>query len=310
MEKIIACRKSFTSALLELAKKDKDIVAVATDSRGSVTLTDFAEELPGQFIEAGIAEQDAVGISAGLANGGKKVFCCGPASFYAARAIEQVKVDVAYSKTNVCILGVSGGISYGALGGTHQCVYDIAVMSTFPGLSVFLPSDAVITDSLVRKLVAEPRPAYVRVGRAGVPVIYGEGTEFVPGKAIVTREGSDVTIAATGETVWHAAKAADELRQKGIKARVLDFSSIVPFDREAVIRAARETGKIVTVEEHSVRGGLGSMVAETISENPVPVRILGLPVKDFVHGNSAELFEYYGIDWKGIEKSVIDFLNK
>lgn len=308
MDTKIACRKSFTSTLLELARKDKNIVAVATDSRGSVTLTDFAAELPAQFVEAGIAEQDAVGISAGLANGGKKVFCCGPASFYAARAIEQVKVDIAYSKTNVCILGVSGGLAYGALGGTHQCVYDIAAMATFPGLSVFIPSDAFVTERLVKELAARPRPSYVRVGRASVPTVYDETLDFTPGKAIETRGGEDLTIIATGETVWHAAKASDELRAHGIEARVLDFSSISPFDAEAVRKAARETGKIITVEEHSVHGGLGALVLETLSEEPVPVKLLALPVEDLVHGDSAQLFEYYGIDWKGIEKAALEFL--
>ena len=156
MENNIACRKSFTDTLLTLARKDKDIIALATDSRGSVTLTGFADELPEQFIECGIAEQDAVGISAGLAHCGKKVFCCGPACFYVARSLEQVKVDLAYGKNPVTILGVSGGVAYGALGATHHSLHDIAALRTFPGMTVFLPCDARLTAKLVRLLVRIP----------------------------------------------------------------------------------------------------------------------------------------------------------
>lgn len=177
-------RKSFTSALLELARNDKDIIAVTTDARGSVTLGDFAKELPDQFVECGIAEQDAVGISAGLAHSGKKVFCCGPACFYVARSLEQVKVDVAYSRNPVKILGVSGGIAYGALGATHHSLHDIAVLRTFPGMNVVLPSDGNMTEKLVKMLVDYPEPVFVRVGRGATGEVY-ENQDFdcIPGKA-------------------------------------------------------------------------------------------------------------------------------
>ena len=166
---MIACRKSFTDTLLSLARMDKDIIAVTTDARGSVTLNDFAKELPQQFVECGIAEQDAVGISAGLAHSGKKVFVCGPACFYVARSLEQVKVDLAYSQNNVKILGVSGGVAYGALGATHHSLHDIAVLRTFPGMNIVLPCDARQTKKLVEFLIDYPEPVYVRVGRAAVP---------------------------------------------------------------------------------------------------------------------------------------------
>lgn len=169
---MIACRKSFTDTLLSLARMDKDIIAVTTDARGSVTLNDFAKELPQQFVECGIAEQDAVGISAGLAHSGKKVFVCGPACFYVARSLEQVKVDLAYSQNNVKILGVSGGVAYGALGATHHSLHDIAVLRTFPGMNIVLPCDARQTKKLVELLVDYPEPVYVRVGRAAVPDVY------------------------------------------------------------------------------------------------------------------------------------------
>ena len=301
-------RKSFTSTLLELARNDKDIIAVTTDARGSVTLGDFAKELPSQFVECGIAEQDAVGISAGLAHSGKKVFCCGPACFYVARSLEQVKVDVAYSRNPVKILGVSGGIAYGALGATHHSLHDIAVLRAFPGMNVVLPSDGNMTEKLVKMLVDYPEPVFVRVGRGATGEVY-ENHDFdcIPGKANLLHEGKDITIIATGETVYHALKAAEMLEEKKINARVLDYSWIKPFDKDALRKAAEETGCIVTVEEHSIYGGLGALVTEELSENPVPVKILALPDEDMMHGTSKELFAYYGIDAEGIAKSAEEF---
>ncbi len=307
---MIACRKAFTDTLLELARADRDIVAVTTDARGSVTLGDFARELPAQFVECGIAEQDAVGISAGLAHSGKKVFCCGPACFYVARSLEQVKVDLAYSGNPVTILGVSGGVAYGALGATHHSLHDIAVLRCFPGMNIVLPPDARATARLVRFLADFPEPAYVRVGRAAVPDVYeNEDFEFEIGKANVLLDGGDLTLIGAGETVWHALQAGKALREKGFSARVLDLSWIKPFDREAVLRAARETGRILTVEEHSRFGGLGALVTEAVSEHPVPVRILGIPDENVIHGTSPEIFHHYGLDADGIIRAALDFVN-
>ena len=308
---MIACRKSFTDALLELAKKDKDIIAVTTDARGSVTLGDYAKELPQQFVEVGIAEQDAVGISAGLAHSGKKVFVCGPACFYVARSLEQVKVDVAYSRNPVKILGVSGGVAYGALGATHHSLHDIAVLRTFPGMNICLPCDARQTRKLVEFLVDFPEPCYVRVGRAAVPDVYEDDNfDFQLGKANMLLDGSDLTIIGAGETVYHAYEAGKQLKEQGISARVLDLSWIKPFDKEAVLKAARDTKRIITVEEHSMFGGLGAMVTETLSENPVPVRIIGIPDENAVHGTNKEIFHHYGMDAEGIVRAAIDFLKK
>ena len=308
---MIACRKSFTETLLSLAREDRDIVAVTTDARGSVTLDEFAKELPEQFVECGIAEQNAVGISAGLAHSGKKVFVCGPACFYVTRSLEQIKVDVAYSKNNVKIFGVSGGVAYGALGSTHHSLHDIAVLRTFPGMTIILPSDARQTKKVVQMLVDYPHPAYVRVGRAPVPVIYdNDDFDFTIGKANVLLEGNDITIIGTGETVYHAYEAGKMLRDKGIKARVLDMASIKPYDKEAIVKAAKETGKIITVEEHSQFGGLGSIVTETLSESPIPVKIIGIPDEHAINGKSPEIFAYYGLDYKGIFKSAMKFLDK
>lgn len=306
---MIACRKAFTDTLLELAKQDKDIVAVTSDARGSVTLGDYAKELPEQFVECGIAEQDAVGISAGLAHSGKKVFCCGPACFYVARSLEQVKVDLAYSENPVKILGVSGGVAYGALGATHHSLHDIAVLRTFPGMHVVLPSDWRQTCELVKQLVDYPYPCYVRVGRAAIPDVYDDtNCHFEIGKAQMLQDGTDLTIIATGETVYHAYIAGKQLAAEGISTRVLDFASVKPCDEMAVLKAARETGKILTVEEHSQYGGLGAMVCEIISEMPVPVKILGIPDENVIHGTNTEIFHHYGIDAEGIVKAAKEFV--
>lgn len=304
-----ACRKSFTETLLELARKDKDIVAVTTDARGSVTLSDFAKELPEQFVECGIAEQNAVGISAGLAHSGKKTFVCGPACFYVARSLEQVKVDVAYSQNPVKIFGVSGGVAYGALGATHHSLHDIAALRCFPGMNVCLPSDARYTEKLVRMLVDFPEPCYVRVGRAAVPDVYeNDSFDFQIGKANMLLDGNDLTLIGTGEMVYNCLEAARKLADKGIHARVLDMSWIKPCDEEAVRKAAVDTGRIITVEEHSKFGGLGAMVCEILSEHPVPVHIIGIPDENVVHGTNTEIFHYYGMDSEGIVKAAESFV--
>lgn len=306
---MIACRKSFTDTLLSLARADKDIIAVTTDARGSVTLNDFARELPDQFVECGIAEQDAVGISAGLAHSGKKVFVCGPACFYIARSLEQVKVDLAYSRNNVKIMGVSGGVAYGALGATHHSLHDLAVLRTFPGMNIVLPCDARQTKKLVELLVDYPEPVYVRVGRAAVPDVYQDDDfDLTVGRANTLLDGTDLTIIGTGETVYHAYQAGLRLRDKGISTRVLDMAFIKPCDKNAVLKAAAETRRILTVEEHSRFGGLGAMVAEIISEHPVPLRIIGIPDENVVHGKSNEIFAHYGLDADGIVRTALDFL--
>lgn len=301
----IPCRQAFTEKLLELAKTDSNIIAVTSDARGSVTLTKFAEELPEQFIEVGIAEQNAVGIGAGLALSGKKPFVCGPACFYSSRSYEQVKIDIAYTKTNVKIIGVSGGISYGALGSSHHSLNDIAAMRVLPDLTVILPCDVALTQKMTETLVKYEGPVYVRMGRGAVPDVYKTEPEFIIGKANILLEGSDITIFGTGETVYYCLQAGIELAKQGIKAKVLDMHTIKPLDIEAVEKAAKETGKIIVVEEHHIHGGLGSAVAEWIVQNdPVPVKIIGFPDENAVHGSSKELYEYYGLNTNGIVKAV------
>lgn len=308
----IPCRRSFTDTLLEMAQNDKDIIAVTSDASGSATLTDFAKALPEQFVEVGIAEQNAVGVSAGLASAGKKVFIFGPACFYVARSLEQVKVDMAYSQMPVKILGVSGGVAYSQLGATHHSLHDIAVLRTFPGMEVYLPCDVRQTRKLCQALVNHPKPAYVRVGRNAVPDVYTDDDfPFELGKANMLMDGDDITLIGTGETVVHCLEAGKMLREKGINARVLDIHSLKPFDKEAVLKAARETKCILTAEEHSVYGGLGAAVAEaTAQECPVKMRILGVPDENVIHASPLEVFHHYGFDYEGIYAAALQLLEK
>ncbi len=297
MTNTIPCRKMFTDTLLELAKKDKNIIVLTTDARGSVTLDKFAEELPRQFVEIGIAEQNSVGIGAGLATCHKKPFVCGPACFLSARSLEQVKVDAAYAHTNVKLIGVSGGVSYGALGTSHHSLQDIAVMRAIPGIAVVLPCDIYQTRKLVETLVDYDEPVYVRMGRNTVPNVYTEdNVPFQLGRANLLLDGGDITIIGTGETVRIALDAGKFLQEKGIKARVVDMHTLKPLDEEAVLKAAAETGRIITIEEHNIHGGLGAAVAEVVSQNrPVPMKILGIPDEATVTGTSAEVFKHYGL---------------
>lgn len=308
----IPCRRSFTDTLLEMAQNDKDIIAVTSDASGSATLTDFAKALPEQFVEVGIAEQNAVGVSAGLASAGKKVFIFGPACFYVARSLEQVKVDMAYSQMPVKILGVSGGVAYSQLGATHHSLHDIAVLRTFPGMEVYLPCDVRQTRKLCQALVNHPKPAYIRVGRNAVPDVYTDDDfTFELGKANMLMDGDDITLIGTGETVVHCLEAGKMLREKGINARVLDIHSLKPFDKDAVLKAARETKCILTAEEHSVYGGLGAAVAEvTAQECPVKMRILGVPDENVIHASPLEVFHYYGFDYEGIYAAALQLLEK
>ena len=307
----ISCRHSFTQTLTEAARADRDVVAVTSDARGSVTLDKFAAELPAQFVEVGIAEQNAVGVAAGLASAGKKVFVCGPACFYVARSLEQIKVDVAYSKNPVKVVGVSGGVAYGALGATHHSLHDIAVLRAFPGMHVVLPCDVRQTRALTQQLVNHPYPAYMRMGRNAVPDVYEEDHEFPIGGSYELLSGNDITIIGAGETVYHCLETGRKLQAEGVSVRVIDMYSLVPIDREAVVRAAKETGLILTVEEHSIYGGLGSAVAEiTAQECPVRMKILGIPDENAIHAKPLEIFHHYKLDADGVYETAKELLKK
>jgi transketolase len=314
MSEYQSCREAFTRTLLELAQKNPAIIAVSSDARGSCSLNAYVEALPDQFVEIGIAEQDEIGISAGLAAVGKHPYVCAPACFLSSRALEQIKVDVAYSHQNVKIFGVSGGVSYGALGASHHTLHDIATLRCFPDLAIVIPCDAVQTAQMLKTVEGMDQAVYIRVGREKIPVVYDGSVScqpFVYGKANTLRPGNDLTIVACGELVYHALKAADLLLAQGIGARVLDMATLKPFDREAIEKAARETGAILTVEEHSVNGGLGATVAQIVGQCcPVPVSTLAFPDEYLITGTSQELFGYYGLDEKGIKDSALQLLQR
>ncbi|MCA0757364.1 transketolase family protein [Paenibacillus sp. N4] len=305
-------RQVICDTLLKLAEEDRDIMVLASDSRGSAAMAPFANTYPEQFVEVGIAEQNIVGISAGLAHSGKKPFVTSPACFLSMRSIEQIKVDVAYSGTNVKLVGISGGVSYGALGMSHHSVQDLAVMRAIPGLAVVLPADRHETKKMTEALVDYEGGAYIRIGRNPVEDVYeSDEYEFVLGKAVTMREGTDVTIIAAGETVRVALDAEAALQEAGVSARVINMHTIKPLDEEAIVNAARETGRIITVEEHSVHGGLGAAVAEVVVQNhPVPVRILGIPDEPAIAGKTSEVFEHYGISADNIKRIALELLGR
>ncbi len=305
-----AIKKAVADFLSEEAKTNKDIIVLCSDSRGSAALGPYAEAHPEQFVEVGIAEQNLVGISAGLASCGKRPFAVSPASFLSTRSMEQAKVDVAYSHNNVKLMGISGGVSYGALGMTHHSATDIADMASIPGLRVYLPSDQYLAVELMKHLVKDDEPAYVRYGRNAVEDVYEDGKlNFSMDKAVTVKGGTDATIIACGEVVYQAKLAAEALEKEGKSVRVLDMYCIKPIDEEAIIKAAQETKVLVTVEEHSMYGGLGSMVAQITAEKaPVRVKNLSLPDAPVVTGKTSEIFHHYGLDAEGIANTIRELI--
>lgn len=306
-------RQAICEVLMEKAAQDPNLVVLCSDSRGSASLTPFAQQYPKQFVETGIAEQNLVSISAGLAKCGKKPFAASPACFLSTRSYEQCKVDVCYSNTNVKLIGISGGVSYGALGMSHHSAQDIAAMSALPNMRVYLPSDRHQTRKLVEHLLLDQLPAYIRVGRNPVEDIYEEDhVPFAMNKATVLQggENTEVAIIACGEMVRPAKLAGEALAAQGVSCTVLDMYCVKPLDREAVIRAARGAKLVVTVEEHAPYGGLGAMVAQVVSEAcPTYVKELSLPDAPVITGTSQEVFDYYGLNADGIVKTVLDTLH-
>lgn len=299
-------RQAICNVLLEKAKTDKDIVVLCSDSRGSASLAPFFKEFPEQSVEVGIAEQDLVSISAGLAACGKKPYAASPASFLSTRSYEQCKVDCAYSNTNVKLIGISGGVSYGALGMSHHSAQDIAAMAAIPNMRVYLPSDRHQTKHLFEALLEDEKCAYIRVGRNPVEDIYTEDDcPFEMNKATWLCKGTDAAIIACGEMVRPAFEAAKLLKDKGISVTVLDMYCVKPLDNAAIIEAAQNAKVVVTVEEHAPFGGLGSMVAQVVGENcPRRIKNLALPDAPVITGTSPEVFQYYGLDAAGISKTV------
>ena len=307
----ITNRQIICDILIEYGKKDRNIIALCSDSRGSASLTAFAKALPEQFVEVGIAEQNLVSIAAGLASCGKRPFVASPACFLSTRSMEQVKVDVAYSNTNVKLIGISGGISYGALGMTHHSAQDIATMASIPGMRVYLPSDRLQTAVLFQHLINDNSAAYIRIGRNAVNDVYNEDNiPFSFNNATMIRDGTDITIIACGEMVTAAKDAGEVLSSRGISARVLDMYCVKPIDSGSIKKAAIETKAIITIEEHGAVGGMGSMVSQIVGGfNPVPVINMTLPDSPVISGKSKEVFDYYNLNATGIEKIALELMD-
>lgn len=305
------CRDAFASVLSEMAVTDERICAVVNDSVNSTKLKGFRSKFPKRFVNVGIAEQNMVGVSAGLANGGMIPFCCGASCFLTARSMEQVKVDLGYAKNNVKLCGMSSGMAYGELGPTHHSIEDLAWTRVIPNLVVIVPVDPIETRAAMQWARDYVGPVFLRISRMPVPQILPDNFVFESGKAITLREGRDVALLANGVLVTRALAAAELLHQRGIEARVLNMSSMAPMDCAAVVAAAEETRAIVTVEEASVYGGLGGAVAEIVAdEHPVRVKRLGVPGVFAPTGNAEFLLEHFGLTAEGIEKAALEVLQE
>jgi len=305
------CREGFARSLLELAEQDERVVALCNDSLGSSMLGGFKERFPDRVFNVGIAEQDLIGIAAGLANGGKKPFACGASCFLTGRALEQIKADLAYSGADVTLCGMSSGVAYGPLGPTHHAIEDVAWLRAIAGMTVMVPADASETAQAVSAAYTHPGPVYLRLSRLPVTIVHDADHRFEIGRVSRLREGDDVTLIAMGVMVERALDAATTLAGSGIEARVLNMSTVQPLDGEAVVAAARETGAIVTVEEHSVYGGLGSAVAEVVvASHPVPMKLMGIPGVFAPTGSQTWILGHFGLDAAGITAAATEVVER
>jgi transketolase len=304
--------EEFAATLEELAKANPSIVAVTSDSRGSGKLASYGQALPGQIVEVGIAEQNLVGITAGLAACGKKAFGVSPSCFLTARALEQIKNDICYSDVPGVLVGISAGVSYGALGTTHHSLHDLAVLRAINNLTIVVPADNFESREAVRAAAIATKPVFLRFGKAAMYRLHQPETNFEVGKAICLREGNDVTFIATGEAVVHALLAAGHVAENGIQARVLSVHTVKPLDVDAVLKAGHECRAIVTVEEHMIHGGLGEACAATLMQAGVskPFRIVGIPDEETVPGAQSDIFRHYGISMEGLSEAVMKLLRK
>lgn len=302
--------EEFADTLQALATADRRIVAVTSDSRGSGKLAPYGKALPKQIVEVGIAEQNLVGITAGLAACGKKAFGVSPSCFLTARSLEQIKNDICYSNVPGVLVGISSGVSYGALGSTHHSLHDLAVLRAINNLTIVVPTDNFETREAIKFAAKAPRPVFVRFGKAAMYDLAPAGTTFTAGKAITLREGNDVAFIANGETVVHALLAAENLAAAGISARVLSLHTVKPLDTAAILAAGRECRAVITVEEHMINGGVGEAVASTLLQAGVApkFRMVGFPDEDTVTGAQADLFRHYGISMEGLTEAAQQLL--
>lgn len=306
-----ATRDAYGKALVELGKQHQDVVVLDADLSKSTKTADFAKAFPERFINAGIAEQNMIGMAAGLASTGKSVFASTFAIFATGRAFEAVRNSVAYSKMNVKVCATHAGLTVGEDGGSHQSVEDIALMRCIPNMTVVVPADGVSTARALFALYDMKGPAYLRLGRPVVPVIYREQSAFEIGKANILRQGRDIAIIACGIMVSKALEAAQQLAEENIQAAVVDMHTLKPLDEEVIVQMAMTTGAILTVEEHSIIGGLGSAVCETVcAHHPVPVMRMGVNDVFGQSGEPDQLLDYYGLNVEKIVNNVRVLLRK
>ena len=312
MEAALANLEVFAATLLELGRENSDLLVVTSDSRGSAKLAPFAKAAPGQIIEVGIAEQNLVGIAAGLAAAGKTVFAVSPACFLTARSLEQIKNDLCYSNRPVSAIGISAGVSYGALGTTHHSLHDFAVLRAIHNITIVAPADNFETREAIRAATHLQTPAYLRFGKKPMPLLPRVTSGFELGKASLIREGKNITFIGCGETVAPALAAAELLAGEGVQSRVISMHTIKPLDNATVLKAATETGGVITVEEHSVNGGLGESCASLLLQSGISARfkIVGLPDEHTVTGSQLEIFKHYGIDGPGLAATAKNLLSR
>ncbi|WP_457659465.1 transketolase family protein [Sinorhizobium medicae] len=304
--KLHDCRDAFVTVLERLSADNPRIVAVCNDFVGSSKLGGFRARWPDRLVNVGIAEQNMVGVGAGLANGGLLPFVCGAACFLTGRSLEQIKADIAYSNANVKLIGISSGMAYGELGPTHHSIEDFAWTRVLPNLPVIAPCDSVETAAAVEWAAHYDGPVFLRLSRVGVPDLLPSGHTFELGKANLLRDGDAITLVANGTVTHRILKAADLLAAEGIEARVLNMATVRPLDLDAVVAAARETGAILTAEEHSTFGGLGSAVAElVVAEAPVPMKILGVPGIFAPTGSAEFLLDEFGMSPAAIAEAAV-----
>lgn len=299
------CRDAFVATLQALASDNQNIVAVCNDSVGSSKLSGFRDQWPERLVNVGIAEQNMVGVGAGLANGGKIPFVCAASCFLTGRALEQIKADVAYSQTNVKLCGISSGMAYGELGPTHHSIEDFAWTRVLPGLVIIAPADPTETIGAVKFAAEYEGAVFLRLSRVGVPDVYPGTHQFRMGKAEMLCNGSDVTLIANGTLTHRALAAAQRLKDENVSARVLNMATVSPIDTEAIVAAAIDTGAILTCEEHSVHGGLGGAIAEVVVQHhPVPMNILGVPGIFAPTGSANFLLDEFGMSAGGIRNAA------
>ena len=298
--------EEFSATLMELAENDSNILAVTSDSRGSGKLVPYAEKFPEQIVEVGIAEQNLVGVSAGLASAGKNVFAVSPACFLTARALEQIKNDVAYSNQPVTLVGISAGVSYGALGTTHHSTHDVAVLRAIYNVQVVVPADNFEAREAVIAASKSKVPVFLKFGKKAMPTLPRLEKTFEIGKASTICEGGDVAFIACGETVALAYEAALLLEKEGIQAEVISMHTVSPLDSEKIVETAKKCRAIITVEEHSVNGGLGEACASILMQEKlyVPFKIVGIPDEDTVTGSQTEILNHYGISGDGLYRTA------